>query len=131
MMRRLLLTLNLLACLAVPALTYVPAAAQATDPVCQHTNQAEQPGICKPGSSSTQDPLVGRDGILTKAVFILGVVVGVCAIIVIVISGLRFIISAGDSNSVSAARRSLIFAVVALVVAATAQLIVAFVLNNL
>jgi hypothetical protein len=59
---------------------------------------------------------------------ILSLVVGIIAIIMIVISAFRFITSGGDSNRVSSARSTLIYALIGVAVAALAQLLIHFVL---
>lgn len=132
MMKRLILMAAFLATLLGPLVATGghALAAELLDPVCRGTHAAERPAICKQGNPG-QDPLVGPGGVLTTTVYILGIVVGVAAVIVIIISGLRMVLSAGDSNAISAARRSLVFAIVGLVVAAAAQFLVAFVLKNL
>ncbi len=47
----------------------------------------------------------------------------------IIINGLRFITSGGDSNAVSSAKKGILYAIVGLVIVALAQFIVRFVLN--
>jgi hypothetical protein len=62
---------------------------------------------------------------------ILSIVVGVTAVFMIIIAGIRFITSNGDSGNVSSARSTIIYAIVGLVVVALAQIIVQFVLGKL
>ncbi|MDL2341580.1 MAG: hypothetical protein QFB87_00690 [Patescibacteria group bacterium] len=61
---------------------------------------------------------------------ILSIVVGVAAVIMIIIAGLKYVTSGGDSNGISSAKNTLIYALVGLFVAASAQLIVRYVLAN-
>lgn len=63
------------------------------------------------------------------AVMILSYVAGIAAVIMIVVSGLKFLTSGGDSNAVSSAKNTLVYALVGLVIVAIAQVIVHFVLN--
>lgn len=72
----------------------------------------------------------GLDTILTAALQILSLVVGIVAVIMIIIAGLRYITSGGDANGISSAKRTLIYALVGLVVVALAQTIVHFVLSK-
>lgn len=58
-------------------------------------------------------------------------VTGMAAVIVIVISGLRFVTSNGDSNAVSKAKNSIIYASIGLIVAVSAYAIVNFILEQL
>lgn len=62
---------------------------------------------------------------------ILSLIAGVAAVIMLVISGFRFTTSNGDSNGVKAARDSLQYVVIGIIVVVSAQLIVAFVINKL
>ena len=68
--------------------------------------------------------------LLTTIVNIVSMVAGVLAVIMIVVSGLRFMSSGGDSQKVSSAKSALIYALVGLAVAALAQALVLFVLQT-
>lgn len=69
--------------------------------------------------------------IVRVAVNILSILVGVAAVIMIIIGGLKYITSNGDSNAISSAKNTIIYAIVGLVIVATAQFIVQFVLNKI
>jgi hypothetical protein len=56
---------------------------------------------------------------------------GITSVIFIIVGSIKMIVSAGDSNAVSAAKRTVLYAVIGLVVAALAEGIVVFVLGNL
>lgn len=60
----------------------------------------------------------------------LSIIAGIAAVIMIIIAGFRFMTSNGDSNTVASARRTLIYALVGLVVVAASQAIVKFVLQK-
>jgi len=81
----------------------------------------------KPGGN----PLLGPGGLLTIAIQILTFIIGVAAVIVIIISGIRFVTSQGDPSTTNSARSGIIYALVGLVVAAVAQAMISFVLNHL
>lgn len=102
------------------------------DPICD-TEAGANAAICKDDRSghSADNPIFGKNGVLTVAIRYTSFAVGVIAVIVIIISGLRMTLASGDSSSIANARRGIIFALVALVVAALAQSIVAFVLVNI
>jgi TRAP-type C4-dicarboxylate transport system permease small subunit len=53
------------------------------------------------------------------------------AILFVVIGGLRYVISEGDPEATAKARGTIIYALVGLVIAITAEFLVAFVLNRL
>lgn len=84
-------------------------------------------------ASCTTNPhgSVSLNSIIKTIINVLSWVVGVVAVIMIIYGGFRFVTAGGDSNNVSAARSTVLYAVVGLVVAASAQVIVHFVLNEI
>jgi ABC-type Fe3+ transport system permease subunit len=72
----------------------------------------------------------GVSNAVSAAVSILSIVVGVAAIIMIIVSGFRYITSGGDSNRVSSAKNTLIYAVIGLAIAVIAQVLVNFVITS-
>lgn len=83
--------------------------------------------------SDCSDDAQGADKIqetIQAVVDILTAIIGVIAVILIIINGLKFITAAGDSNSITAARNGIIYAIVGLIVVALAQIIVRFVLGR-
>jgi cytochrome bd-type quinol oxidase subunit 2 len=70
------------------------------------------------------------NNLLVKIVNIFSAIVGVIAVIMIIVGGFRYITSGGDSNHVSSAKTTIIYALVGLVIVALAQLIVRFVLTQ-
>jgi hypothetical protein len=62
---------------------------------------------------------------------ILFAVIGALSVLMITISGLRYIFSAGDAQKVSKAKEGIIYAVVGVAVAISAEAILAFVVNRL
>lgn len=57
-------------------------------------------------------------------------VVGFAAVIMIIIGGFRYVISAGDGSNTAGAKNTILYAIVGLVVVAVAQIIVRFVLSE-
>ncbi len=68
--------------------------------------------------------------LIKTIVEILSLVLGGIAIIMIIISGIRFATSGGGQNGVAAAKNTLIYAIVGLVLAFLAQAIIHWVLNT-
>lgn len=68
---------------------------------------------------------------IQNVVNVLSIIVGIAAVIMIIINGLRFITANGDSGQINSARNGVIYAIVGLVIAAMAQIIVRFVLNRI
>lgn len=58
-------------------------------------------------------------------------IVGALAVLMITVSGLRYILSAGDPQKISKAKNGLIYSLVGLLVALTAEAIVVFVVGRL
>jgi hypothetical protein len=70
------------------------------------------------------------NGIIKWVLDIFSVIVGIAAVIMIVVGGLKYTISGGDSSRTAGAKDTILFAIVGLVVVALAQIIVHFVLHN-
>lgn len=69
------------------------------------------------------------DNSIKDIVNVLLYVIGIVAVIMIVIGGLRYVLSGGDASSVSAAKNTILYAVIGLVVAILAYAIVNFVVG--
>ncbi len=70
------------------------------------------------------------DGALKSVVNVLLFVIGGVSVIMIVVGGLRYVISNGESSAVSSAKNTILYAVVGLVIALFAYAIVNFVIKN-
>lgn len=68
---------------------------------------------------------------IQNVVNVLTMIVGIAAVIIITINGLRFITANGDSGQITAARNGVIYALVGLIIAAMAQVVVRFVVNRI
>ena len=78
-------------------------------------------------------PNQGQDQVsntLASVINILSLIVGVVAVIMLIVGGIRYVTSGGDGSSTSAARNTIIYALVGITVAALAQAIVKFVLGR-
>lgn len=127
--KSLILTLASVLAFSVPALIAVPVyAADIQGGLCTGAGLQITPS----GSSADcTDPSIGTghlNDLLTTVINIFSAVVGVIAVLMIIVGGLRYITSGGDSGKVSAAKTTIIYALIGLVVVALAQLIVHFVL---
>lgn len=85
----------------------------------------------KASQSATDNKIYGPNGIITKAVELLSFVIGFAAVVMIIIGGFKYVLSAGDPNSVNSAKNTILYAVIGLVIAALAQAIIIFVVNKL
>ena len=70
------------------------------------------------------------DSVIKTVVKILGIVAGVLAVIMIIVSGIKYITSGGDSSKVASAKNALIYAIVGIVIVALSQFIVRYVLGQ-
>lgn len=68
--------------------------------------------------------------IVKRVVDIFSVVVGVVAVIMIIIGGLKYITSGGDSGNISSAKNTILYAIIGLIVVVLAQVVVRFVLER-
>lgn len=85
------------------------------------------------GGSNTCDPDKANRGvssILRTALNLISLAVGIIAVIMIIVGGLKYITSQGDSNSINSAKDTLLYAVAGLVIVLLAQVIVQFVLGR-
>lgn len=83
--------------------------------------------VCK---APTTDPLTGSNGIIVKATNLIALIAGFAAVIMIIIAGIKFITSQGDTGSVNEARKTIIYTCVGLVVIVLAKTIITFVVSK-
>ena len=83
-------------------------------------------------AKSDQQPgdLFGNSGVFAEISSILLFIVGAIAVIMIVIGGLRYVISGGDASQVQAAKNTILYALVGIIVAILAYAAVNFVINS-
>jgi cytochrome bd-type quinol oxidase subunit 2 len=116
--------------LAVPMLA--PASVLAADEIqsglCAGVNlDVRDSSNCNPNSGDAE----GRvNGLIKLIINIFSLVVGVVAVIMIIIGGLKYITSSGDSNNITSAKNTILYAIIGLIVVALAQFIVKFVLSK-
>ena len=82
-------------------------------------------------TKTTSNPLTGPNGTITRATRLISYITGVAAIIMITVGGLMYILSDGDASKISSARTTILYALIGLVIVATAQGIVVFVLSRI
>ena len=74
--------------------------------------------------------LFGNAGVFSTISNVLLFIVGAIAVIMIVIGGLRYVISGGDSSQVQAAKNTILYALVGVIVAILAYAAVNFVVSS-
>ncbi|MCC7543580.1 hypothetical protein IT415_02630 [bacterium] len=91
---------------------------------CGGIDQGTLGGIaCGPQSVSTQTAV-------QRAINILLYITGISAVIVIIVGGLRYVLSGGDPKNTAAAKDTIMYAAIGLVVSLLAYAIVNFVLGQ-
>lgn len=130
--RNFLVSLSFLGILVAPA--YANAVPLFND-VCRG-NRADS-SVCKdanlkdPATGEQQNPLYGPNGIITVAVKLLSLVVGIAAVLGIIVAGIKYLTSGSNPEEANKARELIIYAVIGLILATVAQLLVRVVLNQI
>lgn len=115
--------------IAIPVM--VPAVASADNTilnnVCSGSNFDTSGGATDCNDSGTGG---GLDSILRKVIQIFSVIVGFVAVVMIIVGGIKYITSGGDSGNISGAKNTIIYAVIGLIIVVFAQVLVHYVLKN-
>lgn len=74
--------------------------------------------------------LFGAAGVFSTVTNVLLFVIGAISVIMIIIGGLRYVVSGGDSSNVTAAKNTILYAIVGLIVALLAYAVINFVLTS-
>ncbi len=119
--------------LASLAVVGVVATAAATVPVISPAKAVNPYGACDANSSSAICKGKGEslsEGFVKPTINIILWVVGVAAVIVIIVAGLKYVTSSGNPSAISSAKTTILYAVIGLVIAITAYAIVNFVFKS-
>lgn len=84
-----------------------------------------------PICSATKDKLFGKDSIWNNILNFFTYIVGAVSVLMIIIGGIRYTTSNGDSTQITSAKNTVLYAVIGLVLAIMANAIVNFVLTNI
>lgn len=85
------------------------------------------------GSDDCTEGGIAEDNInnlIEQAINFFSVVIGVIAVVMIMIGGVKYITSGGDSGNITTAKNTILYAVIGLIVVALAQVVVKFVLQE-
>ena len=75
--------------------------------------------------------LTGTDGVFTTIVNVLLFIIGAVSVIMLIYGGIRYTTSGGNANSVTAAKNTIMYAIIGLIIAIFAFAIVNFVVDQL
>ena len=106
--------------LSMPAIT----SAETTDEITKGVNAVNTSTTCLFTSASCPE------GIFTKIINTALFIIGVLSVIMLIYGGIRYTISAGDSKQVEAAKNTILYAIIGIIVALLAGAIVNFVLSS-
>lgn len=118
-------SLGLLMPAAVPA---VVSAVDINDQICNGAQLDPNGGGCSSADISNAGDDVGT--VITNGINLSSLIVGIIAVIMIIIGGVKYITSGGDAGNVTGAKNTILYALIGLVIVALAQTIVYFVLNK-
>lgn len=76
------------------------------------------------------NPITGPSGALTRVTTLVAYIAGIAAILIMIIGGIMYILSGGDSAKVSTAKNTVLYALIGLVVVILARTIIVFVIGK-
>jgi len=123
-MKKLLIALAIIFGFGLATVSVLPqsVSADAADEICAGAGAANG-GKCGDNGASL-------DKIFKNIIQIFAIIIGLVGIIMIMVGGFKYVTANGDSSNIASAKNTIIYALVGLVIAATAQSIVWFVLSN-
>ncbi len=122
---------NLRALLLVPALALALglAVVPAAQPVGAF-NQGIQDGADAGQGEDQPDNLFGQNGIFRTITNVLLFLIGAISVIMLIIGGIKYTVSGGDSSAVTSAKNTILYAIVGIIVAILAFAVVNFVIDS-
>ncbi len=93
-------------------------------------NGAQNLAVTPGTTTCTEQGGTGLVGVVKTVVNILSIIVGIVAVIMIIVGGFRYITSGGSAESIQAAKNTILYALIGLVIVALSQVIVRFVLTK-
>ena len=116
---------------SVAAISYAPLAqASGVDVIsdsCKQQGNANS-ALC---TNNSTELVTGTDSIFFRIINTIILVVGALAVLMIVVGGLKYVLSAGDSSAISSAKNTILYAIVGIVIAVSAYSIVNFVIAKI
>ncbi|HEU5121378.1 MAG TPA: pilin [Candidatus Saccharimonadales bacterium] len=107
---------------AMPVFQAAPASAQ--------FDQGLQDGADSSKGKDQQAELFGDQGIFKTITNVLLFIIGAISVIMLIIGGIRYTVSNGDSAAVTSAKNTILYAVIGIVVAILAYALVNFVIDS-
>lgn len=122
--------------MALSLVAIAPAAVHAADPAaaptdCNSVTSGISHGADCAKPTNAPSNLFGANSIFVTITNILLFIIGAIAVIMLIIGGVRYVVSAGDQNAVTSAKNTILYAIIGIVVAFLAYAAVNFVSNQL
>ena len=116
--------------LGFAAFALTPMTAHAADPDCSSEKATLKNGAdCAKGDDQQTD-LFGQAGVFKIITNVLLFIIGAISVIMLIIGGIRYTVSGGDSSAVQSAKNTILYAIVGIVVAILAYAVVNFVIGQ-
>ncbi len=98
--------------------------------VCSNINKTHTSSVCVDSStaSTKNNPIISE---IKIAINILSFIIGIIAVLVIIVSGLRMVLGGSDPQTVNSSRDAIIYALIGIIVVVVSQALVVFVLNKI
>ncbi len=125
-----LIILSLAIGLSVPLLApaSVLARPNITDKLCEGANLEIGSGVSCETSGVEANQKINE--VITLVINMFSLIVGVVAVIMIILGGLKYITSGGESGNITGAKNTILYAIIGLIIVALSQFIVKFVLGK-
>lgn len=114
--------------LTLPLFAFGAIALDSQPALAQGVSEGARGGVNASNTGNVPENIDGNDGLVNTVVNILLWAIGLISVIMIIIGGIRYATSNGDSNAVTGAKNTIMYAVIGLVIAIFAYAIVNFVL---
>ena len=101
-----------------------------TDQVCDENKISVTEGVDCAKSKDQSACLFCQNGIFQTITNVLLFLIGAISVIMLIVGGIRYVLSGGDSTAVTAAKNTILYAVIGIIVALLAYAIVNFVVTS-
>ena len=86
--------------------------------------------ICQE-SQSVEDPITGTQGVILRVANLLAIAAGIMAVVILIVVGIQYMLSGGDSGKLNANRNAIIYTLIGIVVIIVSRKIIVFVINGI
>lgn len=96
---------------------------------CSSNSKLSSTNICKSisNNNSTGNPI---NNIIDSILGVITYIAGILAVILILVSGYRFVTSGGNPNAITQARQTLMYALIGIIVVAVSQSLILFIFSK-